>query len=237
MSYPATLEELRGILSSTLGTSESGDYDHWPTTRKNSLINQAQRAVENEIHQVFENYYFTTMADGLVPVDNTIDLSALLPKFKRLVQLLKKNSAGNYDPVIVLDAHESWKAKFATADVWFNVGDKLRMDSTSTTTSTYRLIYNFKLDNLVNDGDVCQIPAEYQEAVVWRAAHVAAIQEKAPDAGRYEAEYEKLISRMRSQAMHVIKVLNRRVRQVDEGGDGFSTNDAFFRFISGPFVS
>lgn len=236
MSYPATLSELRGILASTLGTSESGDYDHWPTSRKNSLINQAQRTVENEIHQVFDNHYFSHMED-VVPVDNTITLSDLGKSFKRLIALLKKNSAGNYSEVSVLDAHEAWKAKLSTNEVWFNIGGKLRYDSTSTNSNTYRLIYNYKLENLVNDNDVCQIPAEFQEAVVWRAAHVAAIQEKAPDAGRYEAEYEKLIGRMRSQAMHVLKVLNRRVRQVEDYNDGISNNNAYFRFISGPFVS
>lgn len=187
LSYPATLAQLDDRVKRRLFTADSSQDptdttpDHWKANRRQDAINQAQQTVYLLLCQKYEDEYFVERKDDVVPTNNIIQL----PENCRRVLSFDKNVNGQWMPIRLVSAsrYREYALPFVDTrtiyaitvnEVWTQTGRELNLEGVGTATGPYRLRWQKRLLDLQGRDDVCEIPPEYQDAVVFYAAGLLA---------------------------------------------------------------
>lgn len=187
LTYPANLQMIDDRVKRRLLTPDSTQDptdsvpDHWRVERRRDAINAAQQTVYLLLCQKFEDEYFTRSRDDVTPHNNTIQL----PDDTRRVMALDKRVGTTWVPVKIVSAaryreyslpYLDSRTLYVTpiSEVWTQVGKQLRMEGPGTASGTYRIKEQIRLIDLQGKDDPCQIPLEYQEALVFHAAALLA---------------------------------------------------------------
>lgn len=223
LTYPSSLGTLTERVRRMLATRDEAP-DHWSDARLRDALNEAQREVQNQLLLTFEGRYFVKETGNLTPSGNRITLPA---DFKRLISFDKRLSSGeDWKPVRVLSPAKHYEAqqlvfpRLSSAtmplhEAWSLYPDFLRAHGSANMTGTYRLVYQHKIADLQQDGNLTQIPDDYQDMLVYYAASVAAQQAGASEReDRARLRYEQKLSEMRRTAEGIVGTEFRRIRRV-----------------------
>ena len=189
-SYPATYATYESrVLARLLTTSET--VGHWSATVIKDAINDARRNTQNELLNLYESRYFLRTRDQIAPQGRVIRLDTDVKRIWTFESLVGVPSewvlVEIVDPVKATEAHYATVFRTVTdtrrsREQWSQIGDLLEYQGQSNPPGTqYRLRFAYQIADLQADQEVCPIPSEYQDLVVFEAASTLAM-----DAGQRE---------------------------------------------------
>lgn len=220
-SFSDLITRLERLLFTTPGSGGS-NYDFWTPQIKKDLINEAHQDVQMELLESYDTRYFCALED-VTAAAGEINLGALKLPFLRLFAV-HKQSGSNWlgEPYVrVVSAAEAWPATVGY-ERWFPIGQKLKSRD-ETLGGVYRLTYAYRLKPLVEAGDVSEIPEEYQELMLYRAAYVGSLQAREKEIAQFfGSEYQQRLARMRQTAAKRFQNQRWKIQSVEDYGDGFS---------------
>ena len=225
-SYGPSLAALRTRLERLLLTtaaSGSANYDHWTATVKRDLLNEAQQDIQMELLESYQTQYFT-LPEDLSAVAGEINLEALSRPVLRLVAIFKQsNTDWLGEPYVrIVSVAEGWKLSGNQFERWFPIGKKLK-NRDETLAGTYRIVYHYRLRPLEEDGDETEIPEEYQELLVYRAAQIGSAQAHENEQAQvFGVEYQQRLIRMRQTAAKRNQVQRLKITESENYGDNWS---------------
>lgn len=215
-----SLAQMRSRLEALFLTSAASG--HWTASRKNDLLNEARDDLQKEIIEAFQDRFFVELDDALVPVSSEINLDALKKPFLSVL-VFEKAAGTDWLPIAIVPQSDAWRTtRQGSAEVWFQIGTKLKAQL-SGTTGTYRIAYHYRLPVMAQDGDESGIPDGYDEIVAYRAAYIGALQAKEKeDAQLFGQEYAMRLARLQQTASRRNKAMRYRVADVEGYGDNFA---------------
>ena len=227
LAYPAKLSDLRSRVRSRLLTT-STSTDHWADARIKEALNRAQLEVQSELLETFDTKYFLRTDASVVPSDGII----FMPDGWIRMAGFDRKYEESWIPVTVVTPSRAVEYRYSTPliplnasrstlqpEVWSLIGDKLEMQLGPTTDETYRLRWVGRIDDLDDDDDESEIPAEYHDLLVDNAA-----MRLSKDGGEVEraamlmSDYQEGLSRMKRTASPSNPGMVHRIRRTYRGG-------------------
>lgn len=219
MTYPATLSDLRGRLEIAF-LSTAAQPGHWDATRKNQLLNDAQRQMQMRLDTMGEDSLFRHV-DAVTPVSGVIHLKNDLSKDCIRPITLARQDGTVWTEVPIVAAADIFGSFRNSGECWYQLNDVLKTDYGIGSTAVRKVLYHYRVPDMTIDTDTCQLPADTHEVMVYEAAEMGCLQSREVEqAAYYRGEVEKRWSLVQRALKSDASTKVRRVRQKEFFGRG-----------------
>lgn len=195
MTYPATLSDLRGRLDVAFMTT-SAQFGSYPPARKNQLLNDAQRQMQMRLDTMGEDAYFkfaetvtpTACGDGGFQIHLKNDLS------KECIRpiVLGREDGSIWTEVPIIPAADIFGVYRNSGECWYQLNDIIKTDFDIGSAALRKLLFQFRVPDMTIDADVCLLPSDTHECLVYEAAALGCLQTRELEARQfYEQELAK----------------------------------------------
>lgn len=220
LTYPSNLAGLRARVYQRLLTTATAGH-HWDDADVQRALNAAQHDVQQELLLSFEDWFYDSVP-GLVPSSNKIDIPA---GTIRVTQLDRLVTSGEYCPVTLIDPSQYHEFQYRTLpqqiwgtvvyddEAWIRFPTYLEAVGSTARDGTYRMVRQKSVTDLEDDAQETEIPPQFTEMLVNRAAQTLAEDAGDPKASVLEKRYQEGMNNMRRQAMNMTQTKVRTIRR------------------------
>jgi hypothetical protein len=199
------IDAARSILKDPLDSSRAFPYDEsfYKDTDLLTDLNFEQRTIANKLIQTYENYFVTQTSIGVSSAQDYYQLPTDMIKILRLEDATNSNATIELIPTTFNDLDYFQPTIFGISSIgsithYAMKGNYLVVRPVPSTNRTLRLHYCKRLDDMVSQSQVSEIPLEYHEILMWGIVKRALIRgESTPEALQVAmGEYTRLYKEM-----------------------------------------
>lgn len=207
MTTIETIDSARNLLNESLDTARTfpdNTSSFWTDAVLLNYFNIVQQEVAAEIVQTFEDFFIT---------QTTISISAGVAAYSLPADFLKMRRVEdirNSNPIVIepMGLNEKDATRIfalgspqSVGQGYYIAGTSIIFDATPTYSQpdSMKLHYTKRLADSTAASSISEIPVEWHRVMVWGIVKMALFQQQS-DNSLASAEYEKLITRMKSQA-------------------------------------
>lgn len=161
-----TFLELRNLVSYYLDDLQLA---YFTSIQVNRWINNAQESVQKKVIQAFEDMFVKCIQTSTVIGQREYNLPDDFRKLNRIQLILSGTTPQTENPFdlvkITRGEENTYFSNFGTPSAFYFLNKQIILTPAPDSLKTLRMDYTYRLEPLVADGDISEIPVEYHELI------------------------------------------------------------------------